>query len=77
MLFEHEVNRLHERRFVGDAAAFPPPSGGVRAASLVGMAQPCFQPRGLLKVAGMGERTTNTRSLHVMSTGAQQVLSNS
>ena len=77
ILFEHEVNRLHERRFVSDVT-FPPPSGGVRAASLVSAWRSRVSNPAACWVAGMGERTTSTRSLHVMSsTGAQQVLSNS
>ena len=48
MLCEHAVNRLHERRFVGDLP-FPPPSGGRQGRQFgLRMAQTFFQPRRLL-----------------------------
>ena len=48
MVFEHEVNGLHECRFVGDLP-FPPPSGGRQGRQFcLRMAQTFFQPRGLL-----------------------------
>ncbi len=48
MLFEHEVNRLHERRFVSDVT-FPSPSGGRQGCQFcLCMVQTCFQPRCLL-----------------------------
>ena len=48
MLCEHAVNRLHERRFIGDLP-FPPPSGGRQGRQLyLRMVQTFFQARGLL-----------------------------
>ena len=48
MLFEHEVNRPQERRFVSDLP-FAPPSRGRQGCQFgLRMAQTFFQPRGLL-----------------------------
>src|SRR2546430_16587429 len=48
LLCEHEVNRRHERRFVGDLTL--PPTSGWRQGSqfVLRMGQTCFQPRSLL-----------------------------
>jgi hypothetical protein len=77
MGFEYEVNRLHERRFIGDLS--PAPTSGRRQGSQggLGMAQTFVQARRL--VVGMqGDRTTMTRSVQpAWLPFTQQVRSNS
>src|SRR5712691_9081605 len=48
MLCEHAVNRLQERRFVGDVPFAPPSRGRQGRQFCLRMAQTFFQPRGLL-----------------------------